>query len=194
MIKKEIIYFEKPGRSNTDECIEAVKRRIVEGDIKQLVVASGTGETALKFAGVCENVVCVSYHAGMKPEKKEALEENSSKLKEKEIKLVNSTHTLSAGERSIAKRWSGTYPLLIVADTYRTFCEGIKVCVEVSLMATDNGVIPAGENILVVAGTSKGCDTAVILRSAYSGDFMENLVINEVICMPMTEGNKHDAR
>ena len=198
MIKKEIVYFEKPGKDNTDDCLNIVKERLRKGDIKHVVIASGRGETALKLHNKIDeldvDIIDVTYHAAMKEEKKEALEKNKPELERCSIKLVSSTHALSAGERSVAGRWQGTYPLLLIADTYRTFGEGMKVCVEVSLMAADTGNVPAGENILVIGGTSKGCDTAVVLKSAYSAELLQKLAINEILCMPFTEGIEHKAR
>lgn len=47
---KKIFYFHRPGPHNTDNVIHAVKERVAEGDIRYIVVASITGQTALKVA------------------------------------------------------------------------------------------------------------------------------------------------
>ncbi|MHA1581792.1 MAG: pyruvate kinase alpha/beta domain-containing protein, partial [Candidatus Baldrarchaeia archaeon] len=47
---KNIIYFDAPGPQNTDKVVDAVVERLAEGDIKFVIVASITGETALKIA------------------------------------------------------------------------------------------------------------------------------------------------
>jgi len=198
IIEKRIVYFKKLGKENTDNCIDIVVQRLKENDINDIVIASSTGETALKLhekirdLGI--NLICVTNHAAMGLEKKEILNKNKSEMDKRGIKLISSTHTLSAAERSIAERWGGTYPLLLIAETYRTFCEGMKVCIEVSLSATDSGKVPANQKILVVAGTSKGCDTAVVLKSSYSCKILQDLAINEILCMPITEGIKHAPR
>ena len=44
---KKIFYFEKTGAHNTGKLIGAVKERVREGDIKYVVVASISGQTAL---------------------------------------------------------------------------------------------------------------------------------------------------
>lgn len=65
---KRILYFHKPGPHNTDNVIHAAKERAKEGDVKYVVVASITGQTALRVAerlkGLGVFVVCVSGFPG----------------------------------------------------------------------------------------------------------------------------------
>ena len=51
------------------------------------------------------------------------------------------THSI---ETAFAKKFSGQYPTLIVANTLRRFGEGAKVCCEIVMMAADAGLIPEG--------------------------------------------------
>ena len=48
------IYFEKPGKHNTDRVVEAVVQRLAQGDLKTVVVSSTTGYTAFRFAEALE--------------------------------------------------------------------------------------------------------------------------------------------
>jgi len=63
-IVKQIVYFKEPGPENTDAVLDCVSRRLKEGDIKTVVVASASRETGVKFAralkGLC-NVIVVSH-------------------------------------------------------------------------------------------------------------------------------------
>ncbi len=63
-VVKQIIYFKEPGSENTDAVLDYVLKRVKEGSIKTVVVASTSGETGVKFAralkGLC-NVVVVSH-------------------------------------------------------------------------------------------------------------------------------------
>jgi len=65
---KKIVYFKDPGPHNTDSVIAATKERVREGDIKRVVVASISGQTALKVAeelkSLSVSVVCVSGFPG----------------------------------------------------------------------------------------------------------------------------------
>ena len=48
MIKREIIFFEKPGAGNTQTTLEAVRERAKLLEIKKVVLATNSGDTALK--------------------------------------------------------------------------------------------------------------------------------------------------
>jgi len=50
LIRREVFYFEKAGEQNTDHVVQAVKERVKQGDIANVVVASNSGKTALKLA------------------------------------------------------------------------------------------------------------------------------------------------
>ena len=66
MTKREVHFFEIPGAANTSKVIRCVSKRLKEGDVESVVVASISGRTAAKLAEkfVKENiktrVICVS--------------------------------------------------------------------------------------------------------------------------------------
>ncbi len=61
--------------------------------------------------------------------------------------------------------------------------EGTKVCVEITLMAADAGLIPVGKDVVAVAGTGNGADTALRIKPANASRFFD-LKIREVIAKP----------
>jgi hypothetical protein len=61
--------------------------------------------------------------------------------------------------------------------------EGTKVCVEITLMAADAGLIPVDKDIIAIGGTGRGADTALRIRPAHAAKFFE-LKIREVIAKP----------
>jgi hypothetical protein len=63
--------------------------------------------------------------------------------------------------------------------------EGTKVCVEIALMATDAGLIPVNKDIITVAGTGRGADTALRILPANASKFFD-LRIRGVIAKPET--------
>ena len=82
------------------------------------------------------------------------------------------------------RRKLGTYQLEeIVAFVLRSFCEGMKVACEITVMAADAGLVPSGEEIIAIGGTGRGADTAVVVRAANAQDFFD-LRILEIICKP----------
>jgi uncharacterized protein len=66
----------------------------------------------------------------------------------------------------------------------RTFCQGMKVVHEILLMATNGGCVADGEKVIVVTGTGRGADTAVVAIAAPSTRLYD-LHITEIICKPL---------
>ena len=50
-------------------------------------------------------------------------------------------------------------------------------------MALDAGLIPHDKEIIVVAGSGRGADTAVIMHPAHANNILETK-INEILCKP----------
>ncbi len=185
---KEIIYFDKPGAKNTEAVAVAVRKRCEELNIKNVVVASGSGETALTFCEALEGagvtLVAVASHAGFWGEDQIDLEpKKREELQKRGVKIVMSSHILSGVGRSISNKFGGVTPVEIIAHTLRRFCEGVKVTVEISVMAADAGAIPTDAEIIAVGGTGRGADTAVVLKPAHMNNFFD-LEIREIIAMP----------
>jgi hypothetical protein len=68
--------------------------------------------------------------------------------------------------------------------------EGTKVCAEIVSMACDAGEIESGREVMAVAGTNKGADTALVIRSANSRRFFD-LKIIDVIAKPHLSINRN---
>ena len=60
----------------------------------------------------------------------------------KGAKILTATHALSIAERAIRKKFGTLEPLELIANALRLMGEGTKVCVEITLMAADTGLIP----------------------------------------------------
>jgi hypothetical protein len=188
-IERPAFYFKKKGPSNTDKTLEIALSFCKEQGIRKIAVASSTGETALKChekAGSMKiEIVAVTYGAGTKyREEVETFNRNHEALLQKSIRVVRGLHALSGVERSFENRYkSGFIPLNIVADTLRMFSQGMKVCVEISIMAAEAGYITPDEDIVAVGGSGTGADTAVLIRSGYAASLFDTR-IKAVLCMP----------
>jgi hypothetical protein len=159
-IEKKIVYFEKPGSDNTFDCLEVVKNALRENKYKHVIVASTTGETGLVFSGEFKstdvNLVIVTHSAGFKePNTIEMPENTRKKIEENGAKVFTGSMLTHSLETSLASKFGGSYPTLIIAQSLRRFGEGVKVCCEILMMATDAGLIPEGEEVLAFAGTAK---------------------------------------
>jgi len=60
----------------------------------------------------------------------------------------------------------------------------MKVTCEITLMATDAGMVRTDEDAIAMGGTGKGLDTALVLRPANSQDFFD-LKVKEILCKPL---------
>ena len=188
MIEDRIVYFERSGKENTETVLKLIKEYVETRGIKDIVVASTTGETGVKasesFGGF--NVVVVTHHFGFRqPGIHELLEENRKKILGNGAKIFTATHALSGVERAMRKKFETVMPLELVAHTLRLFGEGTKVCVEIVIMAVDAGLIPEGIEVIAIAGTGRGTDTALVIKSASASRFFD-LEIREVIAKPRT--------
>lgn len=186
-ITKNTLYFKRPGPQNTDALLNFVKEYAEKENIRDIVVASTTGETGVKAAKIFSgyNVVVVTHHVGFRKPGEWELNENCRKeILESGAKIFTGTHALSSAERAIRKDFGTIQTLEIIANTLRLMGEGAKVCVEITLMAADAGLIPVDRDIIAIGGTGKGADTALRILPANSARFF-NLRIKEVIAKPM---------
>lgn len=179
------MYFDKSGPENTEECLKLAVKTAKERGIKDIVIASNSGRTAQLLKDEKEwNIVWVSSAYGFSaPGKNTISEEIEKELVSAGIKILTTTHVLSGAERGISRKYGGIHPVEIIADTLRMFGQGVKVCVEISIMALDAGLIPYGTPVLAVGGTGKGADTAVILRPEHANNVLETR-IEEIVCKP----------
>ena len=182
----ETTYFDAPGPQNTEQVFRLVKKYAQVEGIRDIVVASITGETGLKASKVFKgfNVVVVSHHVGfLEPGIWELKEENRGKIVENGAKILTATHALSGVERAIRKKFQTIMPLEIIAHTLRLFGEGTKVCVEIAIMAADAGLLPVDREVVAIGGTGSGADTALVIKPATASRFF-NLEIREIIAKP----------
>ena len=191
-MEKSITYFEKPGKENTDELIGIVKERLLESDINYVAIASVSGATALKLADALDDaelfdkvtIVNTTHHAGFR--EKNAMELSSDmrkKLEDRGIITFVGSHALSGVGRGISNKFGGVTPVEIIAETFRIFSQGIKVCGEISIMLADAGLIPVDEEILAIGGRANGADSAVIITPTNMTNVFD-MRIHEILAMP----------
>lgn len=191
MVEKSIIYFQKCGKANTEETIKASKRRAEELNIRNIVVATTRGTTALAASEIFNdpkyNIVAVtlSYGTGQAYGKGFYMtSEERKRLVERGVTVYTGLHALGHNVgSSFRKRYKGESVESVVQDTLYRFCVGMKVCVEVVLMAADAGLIPVNEEVIAIGGTGWGADTSVVIRPACS-EFFHDLEIREIVAKP----------
>jgi len=187
-IERKVAYFQNAGKENTDALLRLVKEYVEKEGLKDIVVASTTGETGAKASKIFKecNVVVVTHCFGFQQPGENELKENYKReILENGAKLFTGTHALSSVERAIRKNFGTIQPLELIANTLRLMGEGTKVCVEITLMAADAGLIPVDRDVVAIAGATRGADTALRIKPANTSRFFD-LKIREVIAKPFT--------
>ncbi len=181
-----MVNFEKAGKTNTQKTIEIALKISEERRIENIVFPSASGWTASFFENVKnKNLVCVTHAYGFAEKgKNEMSEEKRKELENKGIKVLTTTHVLSGAERSFSRKFGGIYPVEIAANTLRMFGQGVKVAVEIAIMALDAGLIPYNIPVISLGGTEEGVDTALIIIPSHASSFLETKII-EILCKPI---------
>ena len=187
-VEGKTFYFSKKGPANTDRTLDIALAYCEDLKMNKIVVASSTGDTALKCHSKAKpsmEIIAVTYGAGSRyAEDVEQFNKNYPSLIEKGIRVVRGLHALSGVERSFENKYkSGFIPLNIMADTLRMFSQGMKVCVEIAVMAAEHGYITPDEDVVVVGGSGDGADTSVIMKPGYAASIFDTK-IKAVLCMP----------
>jgi len=179
-MEEKIVYFEQPGLENTEMTLQLAAERAKARGIKKIVVASTRGEVAKVAAKLWAKsgvkMVVVPHQFGFM----------GMKFPLELVKdLEKQGHSVHFGTMLFhTDRLYGVDTPTIMANLLRTFCQGMKVCVEILMMATDGGKVDVGEQVVVVSGSGRGADTAVVAVAAAS-THLADLHITEIICKPL---------
>jgi hypothetical protein len=142
---KKLLYI-KSGTLGTTKLIEAVMERILRGDINMVVVASKSGKTAIQLAAVVKGtvgVICVS----------EFTYDDEIKKKMKKLKIVPVEEV--------------NLPFQDYRDMSRAlniFGSGVKAALEVAAVSAEKELNEG--NIIAVAGSGPGLDTALVVKTS----------------------------
>jgi len=188
-MEEKIVYFESSGKHNTEATLKLVKEKAEKRKIKSVILASITGFSAEKALEIFKDtgikLTVVSLKGLGFPSFSESLRQ----------KLEQLGHTVC-----FASDVKYEFPKMVQETLWR-FSEGVKVCVEITLIATDLGSVQPGEEVIAVGGTGMlgyekggGVDTAIIMEAIKSKDFLkletifgrkeERRKIREIICKP----------
>ena len=179
-----ILYFETPGKANTDATLRAVRERVQALGVRQVVVASTHGYTARRahaiLAGTGVEIIAVSICAAYDEEGWTMTAAERAEVEALGVKVLTCLHSLGD---DVSDAFGGYAPNKIVRETLYRFCQGMKVAVEVAIMAADAGLLDMSRECIAVAGTGKGADTALVLKPAYARKF-DQLEIREILAKP----------
>lgn len=185
-MEAKTVYFDNLGKENTNQVLHIAAVRAKELSIQTIVVSSVTGETAVKAMKVFEGlrVIAVTHVTGYdRPNTQEFLEENRKVVEAKGGKVLTVTPVFGGLSLAMQKKLK-TYTLGgIVSSTLSLFGAGMKEACEITVTAADSGLVRTDEEIISIAGTDGGADTAIVLKPVHSLDFWD-LRVGEILCKP----------
>jgi hypothetical protein len=185
-MERTVTYFETLGPENTDVTFRLARERAHELGIRKIVIASTTGATARKamdyFRDDGVQLVIIPHQWDFHREVNPFPPDLAATLREAGHVVHFGTMLFHTGEL-----FGSPVPQLM-ADLLRCFCQGFKVCFEIVLMATDAGHVKSGEQVIAIAGTGRGSDTALVLQAA-SSQHLKKLRVNEILAKPLNPLN-----
>ncbi len=183
-VETRTLLFDRGGEENTAATLRAARQRAEELRIRQVVVASSHGGTALQaraaFAGLDVRIVAVAISASYRGVGWSMTAEERARLEEAGIPALVGIHALGD---DVNDGLGFVAPNRVIRTTLYRFCQGMKVAVEVALMAADAGLLEVEEEAIAIGGTGAGADTAIVIKPAYSRNF-EDLEIREILAKP----------
>lgn len=193
-----VSYFPEFGEQNTGAVIACIARRLQDGDLSTVVVATSSGRTALQFAEALAGrpglrLIAVGNGPGSPYERLAPAARRQLVQQGVEV-LDNMPNASSAFTGDGHPNLYGAVDLLVVAyDTMRKLGgQGLKVAMEVGVMACNAGLVQPGERVIAVGGTSTGADVAIVMKAAFGADMFadepdKRPEMIELLCMPLTK-------
>jgi hypothetical protein len=186
-MKIQTHYFDKPGPENTEECIQHAKEASEMLKIQTVLIATTTGKTGLQAVEALnsQNVIVVTHASGFREvNHQELLQENRERIEALGGRILTCQHALAGISRAVRFKFKTIEIDEIIANSLRIFGQGLKVAVEISMMAADAGLIRTDEDVIAIGGTDSGADTAAIIRPANVSRFFD-LKVRAFICKPL---------
>ena len=175
---------------STEEVLGIARKTAEERGINKVVIATThgtTAENALKvFEGSDIRVTAVTHSTGFKGNAEQELPEDvRNQLENGGIRVITGTMPFHGIEDCLRKSRNHYSNTSAMADALRLLGQGTKVCVEITCMVVDAGVIEEAQEVVAVAGTHYGADTVLTVYSACTRRILD-LRVMEVIAKPTT--------
>jgi hypothetical protein len=186
MSEHKLLLFEKAGKVNTEATLTAAAARAAQLGIDQVVVATTTGATALAASHAMPacKIIGVTLQAGVWDKYAPPDPALIGEAKDRGVEILTATHSLMGNvATAVREKFGGVCPTELIAYVYYTFGQGMKVAVEIAASAADAGLLDMEQEVLAIAGTGEGADTAIVVSPAFTTRFFDTR-IREVLCMP----------
>ncbi|MFW9915066.1 MAG: pyruvate kinase alpha/beta domain-containing protein [Candidatus Thorarchaeota archaeon] len=187
----QTLYLPSSGPQHTETVLERSLQYAQEAEIATIILASTTGATARKMLEYLDrypdlNLIVVTHHWGFRTQDSWEFDVNiAAEIRQRpNCQMLTTAHALSGVERSFRLEFKTMLPIEMIALTLRrTFGDGTKVAMEMALMVADSGLVDTKTDIVCIAGTGRGADTAWRLRPSTSNRLFD-LRMKEIIAKP----------
>jgi hypothetical protein len=164
MSTKNITYYKKTGSANTASVLQLAEKRSNALGIETVVLASIRGDTAAEALKKLDRKKLIVVGTDRERFSPEILK----KCSEKGVTII------------FSQEIDYQYPENM-KTAFRRFGQGMKVVVEDVVLACISGVLQRGMDVISIAGTSWGADTAVVIATSLN---FASVKIKEILCMP----------
>jgi len=185
-MEQRTVYFDQPGPENTDAVLRLARQRAQELGIDTILVASTTGETAVKAVDILRGfriIIVTHAHGFQEPGTQEFTAENQEVVESQGGIILTVTHAFGGLSRAMRLKLKTAALGDIIANTLRVLGQGTKVACEIALMAADAGLVRTDEDVIAIGGSIEGADTALLLQPKNAQRFFD-LRVKEIICKP----------
>jgi len=178
------LVFAEGGAHNTAATLQIAAERAASLGIDTMVVATSTGRTAVGAAELFDGtIVAVTLAAGHWQRYCPPDPELIARAEAAGVRVLTATHALLGAIDSAVHGIGGVTAPEVMARTYYTISQGAKVAVECALMAADAGLLDMEREVISIAGTGGGADTALVIAPAFTNTCFD-LRIREVLAKP----------
>ncbi len=185
-MKETVTYFSGTGPAQTSGTLQLAGERGKALGITHILVPTTTGATAVKALQELKDfqLVIVTHMTGFrKPGENELEPEHRRTIEQAGVPILTTAHALSGIDRGVRKTFDTVGFGAMIAGALRMFGQGVKVAVEITLMAADAGLIPADKSVIALGGKGRGVDTALVIKPAHTVNPFD-LRVEELICKP----------
>ena len=171
---------------NTEKTLKLAFERADALNIRNIAVASSTGETGVKASEVFKDfnlIVVATVFGYFEPNVYRMKEDNRIIIERNGGKIIMATHAFGTLGRAVHRKFGAIQVDELIAHVLRLFGSGVKVGCEIACMATDAGYFRTDEEAVAIGGSRGGADTAIIVQPSNTHTFFETR-IREIICKP----------
>jgi hypothetical protein len=173
----------------TDQVLKHIKEQAKIGEIKEIIIPTTSGETALKaideFEGEDIRLIIVTHQTGFKDKgEQEVPADILLKLNDSFAEVITCQHALAGVGRAVRLQLQTWEFSELAAMVLRTLGQGTKVCAEITMMAADSGNLSMNNEVIAAGGSGHGLDTAWVIEPAHSHQFFD-LKLKAIIAKPI---------